>query len=197
MKTALNEGDYASLSFMATKVEQLRLISEDAGPPSGEVGSHPANNGYRGPDRIDSPGSGAASGAGSHEASKRRRVRKGEYPKFLADGDYLKKIGWSKRKGVEYEQRAHKCVVDHLLQRIGDHPKERFQMDEVLPVYDPDAGQEIPSYQVYLALAWLRSANLAQKHGNEGYSLTERYTDNNQGGVGAVEAAWRDLPVQP
>ena len=189
MKTALSQGDYASLSHMANWAEQLRLISENAGPPSGD---HPANNGHR-----DSPGSGAASSEGSHQAPSGRRARKGQYPKFLADGDYLKKVGWSKRKGAEYEQRAHKCVVDHLLQRIGDHPKERFQMDEILPVYDPDSGEEIPSYQVYLALAWLRSANLAQKHGHEGYSLTERCTENNQEGVGAVEAAWRDLPIRP
>ncbi len=44
-------------------------------------------------------------------------------------------------------------------------------MEENLPLKDPADGTEIPTYQVYLCLAWLRQAKLVEQHGRQGYSL--------------------------
>ena len=41
-------------------------------------------------------------------------------------------------------------------------------MDDVLPLAYA-GGKEIPSYQAYLALAWLRSVEAISKDGREGY----------------------------
>jgi hypothetical protein len=44
-------------------------------------------------------------------------------------------------------------------------------MEEVLPLNNPGDGSELPSYQVYLSLAWLRAEDLIVQHGRQGYSL--------------------------
>ena len=46
-------------------------------------------------------------------------------------------------------------------------------MEENLPLKDPADGTEIPTYQVYLCLAWLRQAKLVEQHGRQGYSLPD------------------------
>ena len=35
----------------------------------------------------------------------------------------------------------------------------------------PQLGTEIPTYQAYLCLAWLRGAALIEQHGRQGYSV--------------------------
>jgi len=46
-------------------------------------------------------------------------------------------------------------------------------MDEVLPVELQD-GTEVPSYQAYLVLAWLRERGTVQRQGNDGYKLARK-----------------------
>ena len=52
-----------------------------------------------------------------------------------------------------------------------------------------DAGDDVPSYQAYLCLAWLVAAGLVSRHGRQGYTVAAA------GDVdAAVEAAWQALP---
>jgi hypothetical protein len=44
-------------------------------------------------------------------------------------------------------------------------------MDSLLPIPDPSEGADVPSYQVYLALAWFRCEGILRQHGRVGYSL--------------------------
>jgi hypothetical protein len=53
---------------------------------------------------------------------------------------------------------------------IGGNGK-RFSMDDVMPLTDPADGSELPTYQIYVALAWLRSVGLIEQHGRQGYSV--------------------------
>ena len=46
-------------------------------------------------------------------------------------------------------------------------------MDKVLPIVMADKT-EIPSYQAYLVLAWLRDRGAIQRQGNDGYKLVEK-----------------------
>jgi hypothetical protein len=98
---------------------------------------------------------------------------KSEYPKFVREGDSLVKIGWSKREGKPYEHRAPRGVLRALVQalaRVGSGG-ERFTVEGILPLKDAADNSDIPDYQAYLTLAWLRSTGLITQHGRQGYSL--------------------------
>jgi hypothetical protein len=60
-------------------------------------------------------------------------------------------------------------------------------MDKLLPIKDGDGG-EVPGYQAYLCLAWLRATGLVQQHGRQGYTISKK-TDL----AAAVEGAWEKL----
>ena len=100
------------------------------------------------------------------------------------------KIGWSKRDERVYEHRAPRDIVFLVGVAISTKvkPKAIFTMDQVLPVQNGD-GNEVPSYQAYLALAWLRSIGLVQRHGKEGYALTNGTLDNTR-----LRRLWNSIP---
>jgi len=105
----------------------------------------------------------------------RSRTAQSEYPKFVREGDSLVKIGWSRRDRKPYEHKAQRSVLRSLVQalvRVGSGG-ERFTVEALLPLKDTSAGSEIPDYQMYLTLAWLRSIGLIVQHGRQGYSLPE------------------------
>src|SRR5262249_22934714 len=105
--------------------------------------------------------------------SRRGKRVKSEYPKFVREGDSLVKIGWSKRERKPYEHKAPRNVLRALVQalvRVGTGG-ERFTVDGILPL--KHGGAEIPDYQTYLTLAWLRSVGLITQHGRQGYSLPD------------------------
>lgn len=104
------------------------------------------------------------------QASVRRTSR--AFPRFERDGDKIVKIAWSKRNRSEYEHRAPREVADALIDKIKKKKGEgaKFEASEILPLKDKEY-REIPSYQAYLALAWLRFEGLIVKHGRDQYSL--------------------------
>jgi len=120
-----------------------------------------------------------------------RHPRKNEYPKFFCDGDSLVKIGWSKAEKAEYEHKSSKKVVvavAHALAAAGSKGR-RFSMDKLLPLTDPDDSSELPTYQCYLSLAWMRHEGLVVQHGRQGYSLPK-----NGDLPSAIERIWAQLP---
>lgn len=92
------------------------------------------------------------------------------YPIFERDGDKLVKIGWSERDERRYEHRAPQSVVMRACNVIARHGRsgQQFKMDAVVKELAADS-EPIPSYQAYLALAWLRSAGAIDRDGKEGY----------------------------
>lgn len=91
------------------------------------------------------------------------------YPYFEIDGSKLVKIGWSKRDKRTYEHKSPREVCEimfHRLASIGINSD--FRMEDVLPIMNRD-GAEIPSYQSYLTLAWLRSLGFLEKSGKDSY----------------------------
>lgn len=126
-------------------------------------------------------------------SQKRRQNRLGEYPRFVREGESLVKIAWSKSERTEYE---HKCPREALigfcasLQRAGAEGG-RFSMDRVLPVNARDGETEVPSYQCYLCLAWLRALGLVTQHGRQGYSLPDGVKLHD-----SVQAHWSRLPTR-
>ena len=95
------------------------------------------------------------------------------FPRFEREGDKLVKIAWSKKDRAEYEHKAPRQVVDLLIEAIRSKKGEgaKFEAPDVLPLTDRKSRKEVPSYQSYLALAWLRYEGVVAKHGRDGYSL--------------------------
>lgn len=103
--------------------------------------------------------------------ARRARSRHRTLPRFERDRDRLVKVSWSKRAKAEYEHRAPRDVVLLLLEAIRRTKGEGalFETPVILPLVDN--GREIPSYQAYLALAWLREEGIIKKKGRNGYIL--------------------------
>lgn len=110
------------------------------------------------------------------------------YPRFARSRTELVKIGWSKKEKKEYLHRAPWPVLELLCQQLNTRGSDEFTSDDVLPLLEGD-GVEVPSYQSYLCLAWLRDSGLIIKDGRQGYLVPQ--------GVDLLEEAakaWKDLP---
>ena len=121
------------------------------------------------------------------------RGRAKDYPKFLRRSDSLVKIGWSKRSREEYEHKAPWSAAKPIakaVMRLGLSGRV-FQVPELLPLTDSDQGVEVPDYQVYLMFAWLRTNQLIDQHGRQGYSVPKPATLESD-----MEAAWKALPTK-
>jgi hypothetical protein len=118
------------------------------------------------------------------------RVSRMQYPRFARYRNELVKTGWSKKEKKEYQHRAPRGIVDLLVARLDRFRGKDFTSDELLPLADDD-GQEVPSYQAYLCLAWLREAGMIVKNGRHGY-----FMDGTVDLKAAVEQHWQQLKQQ-
>lgn len=129
---------------------------------------------------------------GSQATGRRsRRTKKGSYPKFFRLADSLCKVGFSKSEG-EYEHKSPKAILFLLaeaVQRAG-HKGAQFTMNDILPLTSAE-GSEVPSYQAYLCLSFLRSAGLIEQHGRQGYSIS-----NSEDFTSSIQARWQQLPLR-
>ncbi len=64
-----------------------------------------------------------------------------------------------------------------------------FSVESVLPVADVEGHGELPTYQIYLALAWFRSIGVVEKRGRNGY-VTSRQSLSDA----ALTQHWQALP---
>ena len=175
---SLESHRFRDVAWCADLAEQLSRLLEAAGangPPAPASQNGAAKAGEADP---------------AKGAEGRIRPKSPHYPAFYRDGDTLVKIGWSKSQNGEYEHRAPRRAAEALVDAVaaGDNG-ELFGMDAVLPLRDA-AGGDLPSYQVYLALAWLRAENAVQRHGRDGYTLDPAYKD-----VGKLGDLWGRLPT--
>jgi len=110
-------------------------------------------------------------GTTSRRTSSVRR-RKSGYPRFRREGDVLVKIGWSKAEKDEYQHKAPKLVLEVLVHKLAAVAVDGsiVTMEEILPLRDSD-GTELPAYQAYVCLAWLKSIGGVKQHGRQGYSI--------------------------
>jgi hypothetical protein len=103
--------------------------------------------------------------AGSSQAKR--------YPVFSTTDERLIKLGWSKKNRTEYEHRAPKAsvaIVHEAIRSIGATGKP-FEVEALSPLVTAD-NQEIPGYQIYMAIGWLRDLGAIQKGGRNRYRLT-------------------------
>jgi hypothetical protein len=124
-------------------------------------------------------------------ARKSRSARHG-YPRFERDGNRLVKLGWSKKNKKEYEHRVPQEVVISFVRHLGDTVADGkiFDVESLLPVQDV-AGEEIPAYQVYVTLAWLRTMGVVEKMGKDGYVIRDTSLID-----GGLDKLWGSVPVR-
>lgn len=190
IERALSEQEYgevANIAQMADAVARLVRQNGDASRIT-PAATHPSSR------HTESQGDEPTTSDAQAETSKptrKRRPAKGEYPRFERDGDKLIKIGWSKRDERVYEHRAPREIVFLLTNVLSSkRPKSVFAMEQVLPLND-NAGHEIPSYQAYLALAWLRSIGAVQRRGKDGYAVTNGSLESAK-----LQRLWNAIPTR-
>jgi hypothetical protein len=184
---AAEGGDYDQLQRVA---EWAKLLSKAVGgqavnelsvapmrnqvvlPGASDNSAHERSVEVRG--RPTSPATRSARG-GRGRNQRRSKAAKSDYPKFHREGESRVKLGWSKSEGKPYEHRAPRSVLRALVRAFvrAGAGGEHFTMEGLLPLKDQADGTEIPDYQAYLTLAWLRSVGLIMQHGRQGYSLLE------------------------
>lgn len=127
--------------------------------------------------------------ARSPPKQNRPGANKPTYPRFDRDGNRLVKVGWSKKSKKEYEHRVPKDVVISFIRHLGQNVVvgKVFDVEGLLPVHDA-SGDEIPAYQVYVTLAWLRDSGALEKKGRDGYVLRDGAILN-----GGIDTLWESL----
>lgn len=166
------------LSGIARRLAVLAEEASDRGPPADlarAMESQPAR-------RL----------SGKGDAAKRKQAVKAHgYPRFERMRDLLIKVGWSRKKRSEYVHKAPKEVMLELLRRVRESGESRavFAAEDLLSMRSSSAGDEIPSYQAYLCIAWFREIGVLEQHGREGYSV--RVEDIEE----SVGRAWNSLSV--
>ena len=186
---AATSGDYESVLWLAYWAKYLAEVSKRPSdrslPPTIDQQSKQKTseggeaNGLSGPPAHHKP-----------KAAKRSRGKRSGYPKFFRRAEELVKVGWSKHDKREYQHKAPHRVVVHTAKAVEGLGSRLniFTTDQILPLSEQGEGTEIPDYQAYLALAWLRHLGLLEKHGRQGYSVA-KVPDF----VGVVEKAWATL----
>lgn len=112
-----------------------------------------------------------------------------EFPKFARDGDQLIKIGWSKRNKSEYEHKVLRTAALSVYLQLGERTDSGgFKMEELLPIKMTD-GSDVPSYQSYLVLAWLRHFQLVEKLGKNSYQWMIEGIDD-----ASFQKVWESTP---
>jgi hypothetical protein len=153
MQAAAAQGEYETLLLITSWAKRVGELGAEAQTTSG------------GAVQVPSPSPAPPVKLAPRKSSK-------TYPKFFRNGHGLVKIGWSKSEKAEYEHRAPIPVLDQVVAAIERASKrQRFAMDDVLATIAMPDGTEIPSYQTYLCLAWLRYETLVLQHGRQGYSV--------------------------
>jgi hypothetical protein len=126
-------------------------------------------------DRLADVGASSLTVARKPSPSRTRRpAAKADYPKFARDGENLVKTGWSKKRREEYVHRAHSNQAESVVLFLAGHGRANgtIPIDDILGVRDR-RGAEMPSYQVYLTLAWLRKEGLVERRGRNGYAVLD------------------------
>jgi hypothetical protein len=161
LEQALVESRYTDVAEIARIADSLARLGANSGQASSE-GEAPVS-------RSQAP---APRGALPVHTTRPGRPSR-SFPRFEREGDKLVKIAWSKKDRAEYEHKAPRQVVDLLIEAIRSRKGEgaKFEAPDVLPLTDRKSRKEVPSYQSYLALAWLRHEGVVAKHGRDGYSL--------------------------
>lgn len=181
MQSAVDAGEYNRVAVLARWAEQLSQIGVNGADSVN--GAKPAGFGAR-----------RSNGTVERKMTTRRKSKqaKSKYPMFKRSGDNLVKVAWSRTSKSEYQHQASKAIVLDLVAKMhtSQNDDSLVTMDDVLPLMT-DGDAEVPSYQSYACLAWLRSIGVVEQHGRQGYSIVDETAARE-----LTEQRWRELPMK-
>ena len=188
LKEAVEGRQYAAAAELASVSEKVRDLvqSVGSGERSRKQGTGPSGSAEPGARRTAK-----ASASTSPFSSAPERTANRRYPRFVRSEGRLVKVGWSKKDGAEYEHRASEVSVWAVVAALRDLESREFSMDQLMPV-DDGGGTEVPSYQVYLIVAWLRSLGAVRRAGRGGYVAVLDCLS-----TAAMDEHWRALEADP
>jgi len=187
IKEELIDGRFSEVARVAQLADSVRRLSALAPPRGIEDTSISETNGSANGNRLE-PDLSIASVRRAGTRSGRTKAAM-HYPRFEREASRLVKIGWSKRDGRPYEHKAPREVINLVERAVLREAKDNgdFVIDEIMPVKGADA-LEVPSYQVYLVIAWLRDLGFVERRGKVGYRVNRQLLTKPR-----VEAAWASL----
>ena len=193
MQKAISAAEYRDLPTLAKMAEQLASLASRASQTSDAAPASPPPAAPSAPRRRKAPRASVPPASRKRKPRTPGRVRssKSGYPQFRRTDDTLVKVGWSKKAKKEYEHRAPRSAVEAVMKSVTGAGANgaMFTVDALNPVHDPNDQSEVPTYQVYLAIAWLRTEGILRQHGREGYSLLVAENPEK-----TVEERWTALP---
>jgi hypothetical protein len=153
-------GDYESIDLARAVAGRLHEIFDEHVPVKSEASARQAATGAM-----------PASIPQSSAARKQRHRSRNLYPRFQIDRGVLHKVGWSKKDREEYVHKIPKDVYDLVVRAISDasHGGKRMFASDGLVQQLQSQEPPVPAYQVYVTLALLRSRQIVEKKGREGY----------------------------
>jgi len=96
------------------------------------------------------------------------------YPRFEINSKNLVRFGWSKSKKKEYNHKVPIPIVHAVtdcVKNIGLGSSGPHSAEEIIERFSNDHGEQVPNYQVYAVLAYLKLKGFIEQQGREGYSI--------------------------
>lgn len=186
IQKALSEQHYPAVKVLADFADGVAKLLQANGIAAASVAPISSDR------RVRATAATQTKNAASPPKQNRTSANKPKYPRFDRDDDRLVKVGWSKKSKKEYEHRVPKDVVISFVRHLGQNvgAGKVFDVEGLLPVQDA-SGDEIPAYQVYVTLAWLRDSGALEKKGRDGYVLRDGAIFS-----GSIDALWESLPAR-
>lgn len=178
MESALAERRYDEIAKLASLASGLAGLV-DGGPNSSQT-TPPLGTAFVETAAVADSVLSDGDVANARSSAGLRRRQANEYPRFERHADRLIKLGWSKKDRSIYEHRVPFAAIRPIIEKlVSSFGKGGFlRMEAVLPIVLEDRT-EVPSYQAYLVLAWLRELGVVQRHGNDGYKLLRKRLNEN------------------
>ncbi len=114
------------------------------------------------------------------------------YPRFSITSGRLFKVGWSKKRKREYVHKMPKAAFDLVVRAMASlagSGRGPYTSEQIIHQSNKLGGAPVPDYQVYIALAWLRAAELVQQVGRDGYIFETTLPEQ-------AKARWEALAAQ-
>ena len=182
IQTALQQKRYDDVSFVAETLNQLAKVRKRLQLPG--IGRNLTAQDSSGPNESDAGpvGKDSSSSAraklvahGDRGPKPQKLAESSKYPLFFRDESRLIKVGWSKKNKDEYVHRVPKdatlAFAEHLDKSVD--AGSIFEIESLFPISTP-SGEQVPSYQIYVVIAWLRDAKVIEKKGRDGYVILEK-----------------------
>jgi hypothetical protein len=159
--SAAGSGDYEAVLRLTSCAKQLIALADSVGSNGSSLPSAPPQPAAK----SDTP----------NGRNRAKPARAEPYPRFYSQRDHLIRVGRSRRGGAEYQHKTPKAAVDSIVSSVlvAGRDGKVFTMEDCLPFTQDSGNKEIPSYQAYNVMAWLKKMNLVDQHGRQGYSIRD------------------------